>query len=81
MGGKQSVEEQKAVDTTGHVNNNVVVGAMETHSTILTIIAVELGIVCLIGFVQLLIYTHCNHLKNLKKRYAKQGNQQQPNNT
>lgn len=35
---------------------------METHSNILTIIAVELGFVCLIGIVQLAIYTHCNNL-------------------
>lgn len=81
MGGGPSMEESKTVDTTGHVNNNVVVGAMETHSTILTIIAVELGIVCLTGIAQLVIYTHCNKLKNLKKKYSKQGIQSQQNNS
>lgn len=81
MGGKQSVEEPKTVDSNGQVNNNVVVGAMGTHSTILIIMAIELGIVCLIGLIQLYIYHHCNSLKNLKKKYAyKQGIQQQQNN-
>lgn len=79
MGGTVTHPEPKTVDSNGQVNNNVVVGAMETNSALLFIMVVELGIVCLIGFVQLYIYYHCNSLKNLKKKYSN-GNNQQLNN-
>lgn len=79
MGGKVTVPVDKKVDSNGQVNNNVVVEVMENNSNLLLFMVVELGIVCLIGFVQLYIYYHCNSLKNLKKKYGNGNNQQQNN--
>lgn len=80
MGGKQSVEEKKTVETSGHVNNNVIIEAVAANSTLLTIMCLELGFVILIGFIQLVIYTYCNHVKNLKKKYSNRAIRDQQNN-
>lgn len=55
MGGHQSTEEKKDVDTNGNVNKNVIIEAVETSSTLLTIIGVEMGILCIVAVIQLII--------------------------
>lgn len=70
MGGKSSVEEHKDVDTSGQVNNNIILkeavdiknGAMLTC----------LYIICGLKIIEFILYLYTNHVKHIKKRERQQ---------
>lgn len=76
MGGSESSEiktEEKAIDSMGHVNNNIVVqGARDNHQQVIVserlLIATYL-LVCA-EVIKLLIYFYSQCRSNLKKRYG-----------
>lgn len=65
MGGASSTEK-KAVDTTGGVNNNIVVnGEVDVNSDEVIIL---LGIICAIKIMEFIYFVYRRHYQNIKKR-------------
>lgn len=68
MGGTTSHDEAKTVDSTGQVNNNVVV--QETVDVYSSEIVILLGVLCILKILELGCFLYMNHKKSLKKKYA-----------
>lgn len=67
MGSSESREEKKTVDSTGTVNNNVVVnGEVDIYSTEIVIL---LGIICALKVIEFIYFIYQRHYKNIKKRF------------
>lgn len=69
MGSRTSSEEKKTVDTTGNVNNNVVIQEpvpVETQE-----IVILLSIITTIKIFELLIFLYKQHVKGIKKKFDK----------
>lgn len=65
MGGSSSTEK-KAVDTTGGVNNNIVVnGEVDVSSDEVVIL---LGIICAIKIMEFVYFIYRRHYQTIKKR-------------
>lgn len=74
MGSSESKEEKKTVDSTGTVNNNIIVQeAEDTHSQLLINEKILLAayIMCAIEIIKLLLYTFLHYQKHMKKKYEK----------
>lgn len=69
MGGTSS-SEKKTVDSTGTINNNVVVNG-EVDVTSLEII-ILLGIICAIKIMEFIYFIYRRHYQNVKKRVSTQ---------
>lgn len=69
MGGNTS-SEKKAVDSTGTVNNNVVVTAESLGEVDVTSseIVIFLGIICAIKIMEFIYFIYKRHYRNVKKR-------------
>lgn len=68
MGGQQSVDSTKTVESSGQVNNNIIFKAMEGHSMQMTIIIIQNSIICLTSVLELILYVYRSHIKNVKKK-------------
>lgn len=75
MGGLVSSEEnidEKVVDSTGHVNNNIVIQeARDTHEQLRTnerMLNVTY-IICAVAVLKLGLYLYCKFIRKLKKKY------------
>lgn len=68
MGGKESKEETKTVDTTGNVNNNVVI--QEPVPVAMEEVIILLAIITAIKIIELVIYFYKVHTRNVKKKYS-----------
>lgn len=69
MGGTSS-SEKKTVDSTGTINNNVVVNG-EVDVTSLEIV-ILLGIICAIKIMEFIYFIYKRHYQNVKKRVSTQ---------
>lgn len=67
MGGSTS-SEKKTVDSTGAVNNNVVVNGEVDVSSFEIIIL--LGIICAIKIMEFIYFIYRRHYQNVKKRHS-----------
>lgn len=70
MGGSDSKQESKTVDSSGTVNNNVVLN--DPVPIMNNEIVILLWTICVIKVLELLLYVYREHYKNIKKRYANQ---------
>lgn len=72
FGSSEERVEEKVVDSTGHVNNNIVIQeAKDTHSQVILnqkLLYATYILVCA-EIIKLGVYIYCNIKKNLKKRY------------
>lgn len=71
MGGSTS-SEKKTVDSTGAVNNNVVVNGEVDVSSFEIIIL--LGIICAIKIMEFIYFIYRRHYQNVKKKHLPQQN-------
>lgn len=73
MGGSQSNEQRKDVDTAGQVNNNVVVAFDNLQDSAddygLEIVILLLKI-CVLKVFEFINYVYINHIKKPKKKYG-----------
>ena len=81
MGNHASSEEteNKVVDTSGHVNNNVIIQeAKDTHTQLLVNEKLLLATYLLVGFevIKIAIYVFAAYKKKMKKTYSNQNNAQ-----
>lgn len=72
MGGSSSTEEQKEVDATGTINNNIVLKNTDTMNVVEstqfnTLILV--AVICGIKILELLLFIYFKHRRGLKKSY------------
>lgn len=74
MGGSESShQEQKVVESSGQVNNNVVVAVDTLQDTVADYgleIAVLLLILCILKLFEFASYIYTNHIKKMKKKYS-----------
>lgn len=78
MGSGPSQEEVKTVDSTGQVNNNVVVafGALQkTVDNSSVEIIILLLILCVIKILEFASYVYVTHIRKMKKKYGPTGHQ------
>lgn len=68
MGSSESKEEHKTVDTTGNVNNNLVIGGEVDVFSIEIVIL--LGIICAIKIIEFVYFLYNQKYKKIKKRIA-----------
>ncbi|HBK84076.1 MAG TPA: hypothetical protein DDZ41_10870 [Flavobacterium sp.] len=69
MGTSESKEETKTVDSTGEVNNNIVIqDPVQIHNKDITTV---LYIICAIKIFELLVFVYKFHAKSMKKKYFK----------
>lgn len=68
MGSTTSKDEQKTIESSGHVNNNVIV--RDTVDVYSQEIVILLGIICLMKVLEFICWMHMNQKKNLKKKYS-----------
>lgn len=68
MGGTESKDETKSVDSNGYVNNNVVI--QDPISSNSGEIKILLYVICIIKIIELLIFIYKFHRKNLKRKYT-----------
>lgn len=77
MGGSESsVQDQKVVESSGQVNNNVVVAVDTLQDTVADYgveIAILLLILCILKFFEFASYIYTNHIKKMKKKYGADG--------
>lgn len=69
--------EEKTVDTTGTVNNNIILQeARDTHDQMRLNekMLFVMYTMCTVEVVKLAIYVYCNFRRKIKKRYANQTN-------
>lgn len=66
MGASESKEEHKTVDTTGNVNNNVVIGGQVDVFSIEVVVL--LGIICIIKMIELIYFVYSKIYHRMKKR-------------
>lgn len=81
FGSSEERTEEKAVDSTGHVNNNIIIQeAQDTHAQMLTNEKLLVASYLLVFFeiVKLGVYIYINFKKNIKKKY--EGAKNNPNN-
>lgn len=73
MGGSSSTEEHKDIDTSGNVNNNVIIQqeAHDIHDQLLTNNKLLIATYFLIALelIKFLMYIYVNFKRNLKKKY------------
>lgn len=68
MGHSESKEEKKTIDSTGSVNNNVVVnGEVDVNSMEVIIL---LGVICAIKIFEFIYFLYRRHYRNIKRRMA-----------
>ncbi len=72
MGNSESKTENKAVDTNGNVNNNVVI---QEPIPVTNNFTFAIWIICGIKIIELFIYIYKFHQRNLKKKYVNANNQ------
>jgi hypothetical protein len=63
------IVEEKQVESTGEINNTVVLAPDQSFNLQNTEIIVFLGIICLIKIIEFIIFLYKTHKKNLKKKY------------
>lgn len=68
MGGTESKDETKSVDSNGNVNNYVVI--QDPISSNSGEIKILLYVICIIKIIELLIFIYKFHRKNLKRKYT-----------
>lgn len=67
FGDKNKVEERKVVETTGSVNNNLVIqGTVDVYSNEIVLLLI---IICFIKIVELAYFLYYKHKKNIKRQY------------
>lgn len=67
MGSSESKSEEKTVDATGNVNNNVVIGGrVDIYSLDIIIL---LGIICILKIIEFVYFIYNKHYKKMKKRF------------
>lgn len=67
MGGS-STKEAKAVESTGHVNNNLVIGKVSGEVDVYSIeIVILLGIICAIKIIEFIYFVYRRHYQNVKR--------------
>lgn len=70
MGTSESKHEEKTVDATGNVNNNVVIGGpVDVYSLDIVIL---LGIICFLKITEFIYFIYTKHYRNMKKRINQQ---------
>lgn len=73
FGSSEERRDEKMVESTGHVNTNIVIQeARDTHDQlkINEKMLMTMYLMCFIEIIRLGIYLFCNFKKSLKKRYA-----------
>lgn len=77
MGGSQSSQpENKVVESSGQVNNNVVVAFDTLQNTVADYgleIVLLLLILCILKILEFASYVYVNHTKKMKKKYGNGG--------
>lgn len=68
MGKTQST--QKTVESSGEVNNNVVINEPEFQSSQLSQLLIISWIICAIKIMEFLLFVYKRHQKQIKKKYA-----------
>lgn len=68
MGSTQTKDEQKTVDTTGQVNNNVVI--QETVDVYSSEIVLLLSVIVVLKLIEFLCYVYMQHARKMKKKYS-----------
>lgn len=67
MGGGESKEETKTIDTTGNVNNNVVIQeSVPIHNEEMKIL---LYVICVVKIIQFIFFIYKFQVRRLKKKY------------
>lgn len=71
MGGSSSTEEQKEVDATGTINNNIILKNTDNMNVESTQIGtfILIAIICGIKILELLLFIYFKHRRGLKKSY------------
>lgn len=68
MGSSESKPEQKTVDTTGNVNNNVVIGRVSGEVDVYSVeIVILLGIICAIKLIEFIYFIYQRHYHKIKR--------------
>lgn len=70
MGAKPTHTENKNVDSTGAINNNIVLKKDDKINIVNFEIVVLLTIICVIKIVELACYIYYKHRRGLKKAYG-----------
>lgn len=77
FGSSEENNEEKVIDSMGHVNNNIIIQeAHDTHEQmrINEKILIITYIMCGLQIFKVGIYLYCKFLKNVKKRYSQTSN-------
>lgn len=76
MGGSSSTEEQKEVDATGTINNNIVLKNTDTWNASSNQFEtfILIAIICGIKILELLLFIYFKHRRGLKKSYISSKN-------
>lgn len=70
MGGSQT-KEAKTVESTGHVNNNLVIGKVNGEVDVYSIeIVILLGIICVIKVIEFIYFMYRRHYQNVKRHLS-----------
>lgn len=71
MGGSSSTEEQKEVDATGTINNNIILKNTDNMNVESTQFGtfILIAIICGIKILELLLFIYFKHRRGLKKSY------------
>lgn len=72
MGKTQST--QKTIDSSGEVNNNVVINEPDAQSSQLFQLVVISWTICVIKIIEFLLFVYNRHQKQLKKKYNNKAN-------
>lgn len=73
MGLFTSKSEKKTVDSTGTVNNNVVIGGeVDVFSVEIVVL---LGIICIIKMIEFIYFIYNRHYRRMKKHFVDQPRQ------
>lgn len=78
FGSSEENMDQKVVDSTGQVNNNIVIQeARDTHEQVKINerMLTTMYIMCVVEIIKLGVYIYNRFKKNLKKKYNQNGNQ------
>lgn len=70
MGSSESKEESKVIDSNGQVNNNIVL--TESVDIKNLEIVVLLYIICIVKFLEFIVFVYKCHQKHIKKKYRNQ---------
>lgn len=68
MGSSPSQHETKTIESTGHVNNNLVI--QETEDVYSMEIVILLSVLCILKILEIGIYLYTKYKQQMKKKYT-----------